>query len=257
MTTNGPQGIYEQASGFAEIFREIADAVVHVKPADVEQEQWDGIVHDIVLYAWKTHCADPKHFAAGPLRRWASRSARLLLLNRKRNDRRRATRREILVREFVAGHFDAETLDALSEEDWERQVVRAFQVLEPRWWGAAVGILIRRLSRRSKLAQLTTPQPALMMIDGGKHSDDEAAATPAAPSVLFTAPNFDFDNPDEATMAWLDAQWRRFCVAIGLREIPDIRALAAARRPEPPRPARRHWLVRPFRATYEWLHVYE
>lgn len=65
--------------------------------------------------------------------------------------------------------------------------------------------------------------------------------------------NIDFDNPNEESMQLLEESWRRFCGSIGLKEIPDIRAaLAAYDAAHPPKP-RRHWLVRPFVAVYDWF----
>lgn len=65
--------------------------------------------------------------------------------------------------------------------------------------------------------------------------------------------SIDPDTP-EAEMRLLEEEWRRFCGAIGLAEIPDIRATLAAGATEPrrrPRPS--HWLVRPFVAVYDWF----
>ena len=77
----------------------------------------------------------------------------------------------------------------------------------------------------------------------------------AAPRARRPLPNFDFDTPDEASMQFLEEQWRRFCGSIGLEgEIPDIRAIVAAQRTNPPPTRRRsHKLVRPFSALSDWL----
>ena len=66
----------------------------------------------------------------------------------------------------------------------------------------------------------------------------------------------DFENPDEATMQFLEEQWVRFCRSAGLEgEVPDIRAILAekAARAQAVRKRRRHWLVRPFAAVADWL----
>jgi hypothetical protein len=57
-------------------------------------------------------------------------------------------------------------------------------------------------------------------------------------------------------MQLLEESWRRFCGAIGLQEIPDIRATLAAYDAANPPKARRHWLVRPFAAAYDWFRRY-
>jgi len=65
-------------------------------------------------------------------------------------------------------------------------------------------------------------------------------------------PNFDFDTPDEDSMQLLEESWGRFCRSIGLdKDIPDIRAILAARKTSPPPQRRPHWLVRPFVAIYD------
>lgn len=71
-------------------------------------------------------------------------------------------------------------------------------------------------------------------------------------------PNMDFDTPDEESMQLLEESWLRFCRSIGLKgDIPDIRADLAARKANPPAPPRRHWLVRPFVAIYDWFTDYD
>ena len=71
-----------------------------------------------------------------------------------------------------------------------------------------------------------------------------------------TMENIDFDNPNEESMQLLEESWRRFCERIALKEVPDIRAILAAHDAATPTPARRHWLVRPFVALYEWFGDY-
>jgi hypothetical protein len=68
--------------------------------------------------------------------------------------------------------------------------------------------------------------------------------------------DFDFDTPDEASMQLLEDSWLHFCHTIGLQDIPDLRAILAAHDANPPQRPRRHWLVRPFVAAYEWLTTY-
>jgi|SRR5690242_12922217 len=73
-------------------------------------------------------------------------------------------------------------------------------------------------------------------------------------------PNFDFDTPDEESMQFLEEQWLRFCRSVGLAgEVPDIRAIVAARKIQPPPPPPRrtsHWLVRSFVAVRDWLNAH-
>ena len=73
-----------------------------------------------------------------------------------------------------------------------------------------------------------------------------------------TMENIDFDNPNEESMQLLEESWRRFCAGIALKEVPDIRAILAAHDAATPAlaPARRHWLVRPFVAFYQWFGDY-
>ena len=71
-----------------------------------------------------------------------------------------------------------------------------------------------------------------------------------------TMENIDFDNPNEESMQVLEESWRRFCEGIALKEVPDIRAILAARDATTPAPAPRHWLVRPFVAFYKWFGEY-
>lgn len=71
-----------------------------------------------------------------------------------------------------------------------------------------------------------------------------------------TMENIDFENPNEESMQLLEESWRRFCEGIALKEVPDIRAILAARAAATPARARRHWLVRPFVALYEWFGDY-
>ena len=69
--------------------------------------------------------------------------------------------------------------------------------------------------------------------------------------------DLDFDTPDEDAMQLLEESWRRFCGSIGLTgDIPDIRAILSARKADPPPQRRRHWLVRPFVAMYDWFTDY-
>lgn len=66
---------------------------------------------------------------------------------------------------------------------------------------------------------------------------------------------FDFENPDEKTLQFIEEQWVRFCRSVGLEcEVPDIRATFTA--PDAEWPTRRrklHWLVRPFAAVRDWF----
>lgn len=71
-----------------------------------------------------------------------------------------------------------------------------------------------------------------------------------------TMENIDFDNPNEESMQLLEESWRRFCEGIALKEVPDIRAILAARDAATPPPTPRHWLVRPFVAFYKWFGDY-
>jgi hypothetical protein len=68
----------------------------------------------------------------------------------------------------------------------------------------------------------------------------------------------DFDTPNEAAMQLVEASWGEFCGRIGLKEIPDFRAILAAHRANPPQPRWRwsHWLVRPFVAFNDWFKAY-
>lgn len=77
----------------------------------------------------------------------------------------------------------------------------------------------------------------------------------AAPSEERVRPKLTFDPPDEATLQFLEEGWRRFCVEhIGLEgEVPDIRAIVAAQRTNPPPGRRSHNLVRPFSALADWI----
>ena len=51
-----------------------------------------------------------------------------------------------------------------------------------------------------------------------------------------TMENIDFDNPNEESMQLLEESWRRFCEAIGLEEVPDIRTILSAHDAAKPAP---------------------
>ena len=87
-------------------------------------------------------------------------------------------------------------------------------------------------------------------------SDQAVPGTNAGPPARRALPNFDFETPDEESMQFLEAQWRRFCNKVGLQEVPDIRAILAAKYAAPPPRRRSHWLVRPFLAVYHWFNAH-
>jgi hypothetical protein len=107
------------------------------------------------------------------------------------------------------------------------------------------------MSDPTNLARDPTPARSEESAPSGEAVPEGAAA----PSKRRELPKFDFDTPDEASMQFLEEQWRRFCGTIGLEgEIPDIRAIVAARRTNPPPTRRRsHKLVRPLAALSDWL----
>lgn len=87
-------------------------------------------------------------------------------------------------------------------------------------------------------------------------ADDRNAGGSPSGSGPKTMENIDFDNPNEESMQLLEDSWRQFCAAIALKDVPDIRAIVAAHDANPPQPARRHWLVRPFVALYKYFGEY-
>ena len=91
------------------------------------------------------------------------------------------------------------------------------------------------------------------MPDPIKLSNDTGTGGSAAGGESMELP--DFDTPNEAAMQLLEASWQEFCGRVGLKEIPDFRAILAAHDADPPeaRSHRSHWLVRPFIAAYDWL----
>jgi hypothetical protein len=95
----------------------------------------------------------------------------------------------------------------------------------------------------------------------GARSREGAADAPDSDTVRRTRrvpPKLDFDTPDEESMQFIEDQWRKFCRSVGLEgDIPDIRAIAAARKTRLPRGGRQsHWLVRPFFAVHRWFKTY-
>ena len=91
------------------------------------------------------------------------------------------------------------------------------------------------------------------MPDPMQLSNDAGTGGSAAGGESMALP--DFDTPNEAAMQLLEASLREFCGRVGLKEIPDFRAILAAHDAHPPQPRwrRSHWLVRPFVAAYDWL----
>jgi hypothetical protein len=73
-----------------------------------------------------------------------------------------------------------------------------------------------------------------------------------------TIADLDFETPDEASMQFLEEQWRRFCKSIGLEgEVPDIRGVFAAEGTSPTLTGQQsRKLVRPFAALSRWLNGY-
>jgi hypothetical protein len=95
------------------------------------------------------------------------------------------------------------------------------------------------------------------MLDPIKLPNDTGTGGSAAGGESEELMDFDFDTPNEASMQFLEASWREFCGRVGLKEIPDLRAILAAHDANPPQPRwrRSHWLVRPFVAAYDWLNA--
>jgi RNA polymerase sigma factor (sigma-70 family) len=150
-----PQGIYDLASRFGVIFTEITLGVKDVMPKDVDPEDWADYFEDIVLEAWKHYCADPEYFARGDARRWAGRSAHNRRLNEARNLRYREIRDAALMNEYLAGNYDAKTLDMeFEDEERGRAIFKAFQVLTPRRRSVAIAMLIRGLTKRETATEL-------------------------------------------------------------------------------------------------------
>lgn len=87
-------------------------------------------------------------------------------------------------------------------------------------------------------------------------ADKKIAGGSVPPQKSPTMENIDFDTPNEESMQLLEESWSRFCAGIGLKEIPDIRAVLAAHDAASPAAPRRHWLVRPFVAVYAYFRNY-
>ena len=94
------------------------------------------------------------------------------------------------------------------------------------------------------------------MTNAAKHNAGGTPDTAGSPRPIR---DLNFETPDEDSMQFLEEQWLRFCRRAGLEgEVPDIRAILAekAARAQVVSKRRRHWLVRPFVAVYDWFNEF-
>jgi RNA polymerase sigma factor (sigma-70 family) len=138
------------------MYREIARGAQDYLGKRCAREDFLDVTQIVADEAWKKALADPGCFARGELRKWATRAARWRYKDMLAERRKHALAQLALQREYEAGNFDAQLVDAAIEEAEERPraIARGLQLLEPVSEWAVIEVYLRGRSRREAAAEL-------------------------------------------------------------------------------------------------------
>lgn len=148
------RGIFELAAGFAAIYDQIALGVKEAMPRDVDPDQWADVFEVISIRAWNQYCLRPQYFSRETARRWASCAARRRRIDDERSEQRRTARQEAFAREYLAGNCGSDLLEAITEDERDRAIVRAFRSLSTLAQAVTRLIVVDGRSRREAAAEL-------------------------------------------------------------------------------------------------------
>lgn len=153
---DAPRGIYDVATEFAVMYREIARGAQDFLGKRCAREEFFLVVQNVAIEAWKQALAHPGCFARGELRRWASRNAHWRYLDLKKERRKNAfVQRAIELAQAAGNHHVQPVGSALEEaEERRRAIVGALQLLDPELQGAVIGRFFREQSEREAAAEL-------------------------------------------------------------------------------------------------------
>jgi RNA polymerase sigma factor (sigma-70 family) len=125
-------GIFAEASRFVPIYWDIASGVKDAMGKRWDRDEWWDLFHKLADDALEIFRSDPECFALGAARRWASRAASHLILNRIRDDKHRTILDLAIARRAQAAQFDLKAIDEVMEEqERARDVHRALADIPP------------------------------------------------------------------------------------------------------------------------------
>jgi len=155
-----PRGIYDFASDFRPVYREIVPGVKDANLRGIGREERLDLLQDVFLSALKIYRSDPDFFGPGVARRWARVAAQNRFADLKREARRDVIADQALQREAEAGNVYVPAPDFIEKEERTRAVRKAWQVITPRS-RAVFANLLRGLSRRESAADLGVSEKAV------------------------------------------------------------------------------------------------
>lgn len=153
---DAPRGIYDVTTDFAAMYREIARGVQDFLGKRCAQEDFLDLVQIVSMNVWNRARARPGYFARGEVRKWARLDAQWRYKELMAERRKHAIAELALQREFEAGNFDVQSMEAAIEEAEERPraIVRGLKLLDAVSQWAVVEVYLRGRSRRKAAAEL-------------------------------------------------------------------------------------------------------